>query len=93
MFDKIGFRSLIDVGKDFSTKRNSLADRLVNLSNDFFKDLFEESVQIFAKHLPACQIQGYKIHMFDSTFVACSAKLLTYGTVRRCDANGPKSQG
>ena len=93
LFDKIGFRSLIGVDRDFSTKRNSLADRLVSLNSDFFKDLFEESVQIFAKHLPACQIQGYNIHMFDSTFVAFSAKLLTYGTVRRCDTNGSQGQG
>lgn len=79
LFDKIGFRSLIGVDKDFSTKRNSLADRLVSLDSDFFKSLFEESVKIFAKHLPGCEINGYKIHMFDSTFVACSAKLLNFG--------------
>jgi hypothetical protein len=88
LFDKIGFRSLIGVDKDFSTKRNSLADRLVSLNSDFLKSLFEESVKIFAQHLPSREINGYKIHMFDSTFVACSAKLLNFGTVRRCDANG-----
>ena len=79
LFDKIGFRSLIGVDKDFSTKRNSLADRLVSLNSDFFSDLFEESVKIFAKHLPGYQIKGYNIRMFDSTFVACSSKLLTFG--------------
>ena len=79
LFDKIGFRSLIGVSKDFNTKRNSLADRLVSLNSDFLKSLFEESVKIFAKHLPARQINGYSIHMFDSTFVACSAKLLNFG--------------
>ena len=79
LFDKIGFRSLIGVDKDFTTKRNSLADRLISLNSDFLKALFEESVKIFARHLPACEIKGYKIHMFDSTFVACSAKLLNFG--------------
>ena len=79
LFDKIGFRSLIGVDKDFSTKRNSLADRLVSLNSDFLKSLFEESVKIFAQHLPSREINGYKIHMFDSTFVACSAKLLNFG--------------
>jgi Transposase DDE domain len=79
LFDKIGFRSLIGVDKDFSTKRNSLADRLVSIDSDFFKSLFEESVKIFAQHLPSREINGYKIHMFDSTFVACSAKLLNFG--------------
>lgn len=79
LFDKIGFRSLIGVDKDFSTKRNSLADRLVSLDSIFFKSLFEESVKIFAKHLPCYQIKGYNIHMFDSTLVACSAKLLNFG--------------
>lgn len=79
LFDKIGFRSLIGVDKDFTTKRNSLADRLISLNSDFFKSLFEESVKIFAQHLPSREINGYKIHMFDSTFVACSAKLLNFG--------------
>lgn len=79
LFDKIGFRSLIGVDKDFTTRRNSLADRLVSLNSNFFKSLFEESVTIFSKHLPGCEINGYKIHMFDSTLVACSAKLLNFG--------------
>ena len=79
LFDKLGFRSLIGVDKDFTTKRNSLADRLVALNSDFFKAIFEESVKIFSKHLPACQINGYNIHRFDSTLVACSAKLLDFG--------------
>lgn len=79
LFDKIGFRSLIGVDNDFTTKRNSLADRLVSLNSDFLKSLFEESVKIFAQHLPSQEINGYKIHMFDSTFVACSAKLLNFG--------------
>jgi Transposase DDE domain len=79
LFDKVGFRSLIGVDKDFSTKRNSLADRLINLDSSFFKSLFEESVTIFAQHLPNCEINGYKIHVFDSTLVACSAKLLNFG--------------
>ena len=79
LFDKIGFRSLIGVDKDFTTRRNSLADRLISLDSNFFKSLFEESVKIFSKHLPGCEINGYKIHMFDSTLVACSAKLLNFG--------------
>jgi len=79
LFDKIGFRSLIGVDKDFRTKRNSLSDRLISLNSDFLKSLFEESVKIFAQHLPSREINGYKIHMFDSTFVACSAKLLNFG--------------
>jgi hypothetical protein len=79
LFDKIGFRSLIGVDKDFSTKRNSLADRLISLNSDYFKDLFEESVKLFTKHFPARQINGYNVHMFDSTMVACSAKLLDFG--------------
>lgn len=79
LFDKIGFRSLIGVDNDFITKRNSLADRLISLNSDYFKDLFEESVKLFSKHFPARQINGYNIHMFDSTMVACSAKLLDFG--------------
>lgn len=79
LFDKIGFRSLIGVDKDFITKRNSLSDRLISLNSDFLKSLFEESVKIFAQHLPSREINGYKIHIFDSTFVACSAKLLNFG--------------
>jgi Transposase DDE domain len=79
LFDKLGFRSLIGVNKEFTTKRNSLADRLIALNSDFFKAIFEESVKIFSKHLPACQINGYNIHRFDSTLVACSAKLLDFG--------------
>ena len=79
LFDKIGFRSLIGVDKDFITKRNSLSDRLISLNSDFLKSLFEESVKIFSQHLPSQEINGYKIHMFDSTFVACSAKLLNFG--------------
>lgn len=79
LFDKIGFRSLIGVDKDFITKRNSLSDRLIRLNSDFLQSLFEESVKIFSQHLPSQEINGYKIHMFDSTFVACSAKLLNFG--------------
>jgi len=87
LFDKIGFRSLIGVDNSFTTKRNSLADRLIGLNSDYFKALFGESVKLFSKHFPAHQINGYHIHMFDSTMVSCSAKLLDFGTVRRCDAN------
>jgi hypothetical protein len=79
LFDKLGFRSLIGVDDNFTTKRNSLADRLVALNSDFFKAIFEESVEIFSKHLPACQINGYNIHRFDSTLIACSSKLLDFG--------------
>lgn len=79
LFDKVGFRSLIGVDNSFTTKRNSLADRLISLNSDYFKDLFEESVKLFTKHFPARQINGYNVHMFDSTMVACSAKLLDFG--------------
>jgi hypothetical protein len=56
-----------------------LADRLIVLNSDYFKDLFEESVKLFTKHFPSRQINGYNVHMFDSTMVACSAKLLDFG--------------
>jgi hypothetical protein len=79
LFDKVGFRSLIGVDNSFTTKRNSLADRLISLNSDYFKDLFEESVKLFTKYFPARQINGYNVHMFDSTMVACSAKLLDFG--------------
>jgi hypothetical protein len=79
LFDKVGFRSLIGVDNNFTTKRNSLADRLIVLNSDYFKDLFEESVKLFTKHFPSRQINGYNVHMFDSTMVACSAKLLDFG--------------
>jgi hypothetical protein len=79
LFDKVGFRSLIGVDNSFTTKRNSLADRLISLNSDYFKALFEESVTLFSKHFPARQINGYNVHMFDSTMVACSAKLLDFG--------------
>jgi Transposase DDE domain len=79
LFDKLGFRSLIGVDNNFVTKRNSLSDRLISLNSDYFKALFEESVKLFTKHFPARQIKGYNIHMFDSTMVACSAKLLNFG--------------
>ena len=79
LFDKIGFRSLIGVDKDFTTKRNSLADRLTQIDSDYGKALFEESVRIFSKHLPSQKLHGYDIHLFDSTIVSCSAKLLDFG--------------
>lgn len=79
LFDKLGFRSLIGVDNDFTTKRNSLADRLIALDSSYFEAIFEHSVKIFSKHLPAHQINGYSVRSFDSTLVACSAKLLDFG--------------
>jgi Transposase DDE domain len=79
LFDKLGFRSLIGVNNEFTTKRNSLADRLISLNSNYFKAIFEESVKIFSKHFASHQINGYNIHMFDSTLVGCSAKLLNFG--------------
>lgn len=78
-FDKLGFRTLLGVNQAFTTKRNSLADRLIAMDNKYFRAIFEASVVLFTKHLPACQINGYNIRMFDSTLVACSAKLLDFG--------------
>lgn len=87
LFDKIGFRSLLGVDKDFSTKRNSLADRLTQIDSDYGKSLFEEAVKVFSKHLPSQKLHGYSLHLFDSTVVSCSARLLDFGM-----RNGRKSK-
>ena len=41
LFDKIGFRSNIGVDKGFSVKHSPLANSLVSLDSDFFKDLLK----------------------------------------------------
>jgi hypothetical protein len=86
LFDKIGFRSLIGVDENFTTKRNSLADRLMGIDSEYGKSLFEASIPLFSKHLPAMKVHGFNLHVFDSTIVSCSSKLLNFGTVRRSDA-------
>ncbi|QDK80419.1 hypothetical protein EXU85_21525 [Spirosoma sp. KCTC 42546] len=79
LLEKVGIRHLIGVDAHFTTKRNSLADRLAQLDCGYLKAIFKQVLKLVNQHWPTPTVQGYQLHLVDSTLVACSAKLLGLG--------------
>jgi hypothetical protein len=61
-----------------TTRHSSIADRLTMMSPEYFRELFEWSVEHFGKQLPAGGLLK-KIKRFDSTMIGISSALVEWG--------------
>ncbi len=87
IYSSMKFKIISGVEASQETKHSSIADRISNISSDYFEELFIKSVELFDSKFKKKEIGQYKIERFDSTMVSLSSKLLSFGMV-----NGNKNK-
>lgn len=65
--------------EDQGTRHSSIASRLSRMNPEYFRQLFEWSIEHFSKLVPAKTPLLKKIKRFDSTMVAISSALVDWG--------------
>lgn len=75
------FKIISSISAKEETKHSSIGDRISAISSDYFEELFIKCVEIFNSKFKKKEIGKYNIERFDSTMVALSSKLLSFGMV------------
>lgn len=73
-FNSVAFRVFADTGRK-TTKFNSIRDRIATINPDYFEKIFYTLFDKFSNHLG----EKHSIIRFDSTMVAISAGLVSWG--------------
>jgi Transposase DDE domain len=73
------FKLFAGLDQSDSIRYSSLSERLCCIDVCYFKEIFEETVQLSRKRLG--NLDKYNIRQFDSTTISASARLLTTGMV------------
>ena len=79
LFDDARFRLFSGIDSSFSTRRNSLADRLGGLKVAYLEAIFNHVRDMCTKNRSDMNWKSFTIQRFDSTLVGLSVKLLHTG--------------